>query len=201
MIKLESNLVKVVIAFVVATFILQFINGYTNIFYYNRDSFKKFFYYMWLTPSLVHINWMHWFLNILNFAAVIFLFSNIWSKKKILLLFALSSLFIMVCLYFFSKDIDYYAGMSGVLYSFAIYGVLKGYKEYKVVAVIIFIYILLKIFAHDFVNQLTFVDKMLDDFTIVTDVHIYGVIFGIAFFVLEYIKDNFFNNTYKLYHP
>jgi len=185
MLKISSELQKVLVAFIVVTFVLQVVSSYSDVFYYKRDSFIKYFYYMWLTPNLVHINWMHWFLNILNFIALIFLFEHIWSSKKIVLLFVLSSAFIMVCLYIFSTDIEFYVGMSGVLYAFAIYAAIAGLKEYRDLSFFVLLYLVLKVFAHDFINKITFVDEMLNSFIIVVDVHIYGIIFGLIFLIVE----------------
>ena len=181
--RLKSLYVTVAVLILV-TALLQVINGYLNgIFSYHRADFLNSIYYEWLTPSLVHFNWMHWLLNILNLIAIAVIFNKIWSAKKLLIIFTITSAFIMVCLYIFNPNITSYVGMSGVLYALAIYGVLQNLKYDKFISLAVLLYVLLKLFFGEMVNHLMGVDIALYGLSVVREVHWYGAIAGILYYL------------------
>jgi len=152
---------------------------------YHRISFHDTFWWQWLTPSLVHMNWMHWLLNILNLIALVMIFASAWNIWRLVSLFISSSFIIMICLYLFSPNIMYYVGMSGVLYALVVYSALLCLKQQPFISSTILVYVTLKLTAHDWVNQMMGVDKALSNMPIVTDVHWYGTIIGIIFFIIH----------------
>lgn len=154
-------------------------------FMYCREDFIANIYWQWILPSLVHENWVHWFFNVANLVAILVLFDKVWTVKKVSILFASSSLFIILSVHLFSKDFSHYLGMSGVLYTLAIYGAVKSIKEYKVISTLVLLYVLLKLIAHDWVNHIMGVDTMLGELTVLTDVHWYGAAFGIIWLMGE----------------
>jgi len=159
---------------------------------YSRYHFFSQIYWQWITPNIVHVNWMHWLLNILNFMALMIFFYHAWTVKNIVLIYLSSSLFIMLCLYIFSENVSRYAGMSGVLYTFATYGSLVTFKEQKILSSFILLYCSIKLAANDWINNLMMVDKALDDVMVITDVHLYGAILGLVFGVLQLIKQKLY---------
>ncbi len=178
---------------IITTVMLQMINQNisTHTFTYDRSRFIHDIYWQWITPSLVHANWSHWLLNILNLLALMLFFHNAWTVWKAIFLFCISSFLIMLSVYYFSQDVMYYVGMSGVLYTFAVYGAFKTFKEQKTIAIFILLYILVKLFANDWINHFMMVDIVLDDLKVITDVHEYGAILGFVWFALEILVGNF----------
>lgn len=152
---------------------------------YSSGLFLTHFYWQWITPSLVHVNWMHWILNILNFLALLLLFRDVLTIRKTLILFSISSLCIMISLYMFSDDVNNYVGMSGVLYTLAVYGAVKSIMQQKIISILILLYIVIKLIANDWTNHLMMVDTALSNMNVITDVHWYGSIIGIIWLVLE----------------
>jgi len=150
-------------------------------FAYNRELLKKEWYVL-LTPSLVHFNWMHWFLNILNLFALLIIFKGAFSPKKFIIFFILASTFITICLYIFNKNVYSYIGMSGVLYAMAIYGSLYCFNKRKAYSVVILIYLFFKLTAGETVNEIMFVDVLLQGMKILRVAHYYGAIFGLLVF-------------------
>ena len=179
-----SSLYITLAVVILATALLQVINDHLNgIFSYHRAGFFKYFYYQWLTPSLVHYSWMHWLLNILNLLAIVFIFYRVWSAKRLLIVFTISSVFIIVSLYIFDPDINSYVGMSGVLYTLAIYGALKNLKYDRLVSILVLIYVVLKLFFDDTINHLMGVDIALLGLNVVHEVHWYGAVAGILMYL------------------
>lgn len=169
------------------TVMLQLINinteGYPLSFH--RDTFLEQYYWEWITSSLVHVNWTHWLLNILNFWALMILFHSVWTVSRVAIIFICSSFVIIVSLYLFSTEVTSYMGMSGVLYTFAVFGSLKTYQEQKIISIIVLLYISAKLFVHDWVNHIMAVDIILIDVDIITDVHWYGAVFGLIYFFYQ----------------
>ncbi len=175
------------VVIIFTTIILQILNtSFTNqLFSYHRDTFIQHIYFQWISPSLVHYNWEHWLLNILNLFAIILFFQKAWSLKIFIGFFSFSSLFILVCLHLFTTDIDTYVGMSGVLYSLTVYGGLTTFSSQKITSSLILLYISLKLLADKQINHIMGVDIFLDKVNVVTDVHWYGVIFAIVVVLMK----------------
>jgi len=144
---------------------------------YHRGLFTSKWYLL-LSPSLVHYNWTHWFFNIFNLFALLFIFNDTFRTKNFILFFSLSSAFIMTCLYLFDKEVKVYVGMSGVLYAMAIYAALRCYQRKKVFSVTILLYVFLKLVDGERVNDILFVSDALEGMEIITSVHHYGAVFG-----------------------
>jgi len=165
------------------TAFLQIINLYSvdNILSYHRESFWDNIIYQWITPNLVHLNWSHWLLNILNFYASIILFYSAWSIKSFIKFFLLASAFVILMLHFFTLHINNYVGMSGVLYGVALYGAIKTYPIQKYISSFVISYIVIKLLAEDIVSHIMGIDIILDNIYVVSSVHWYGAIFAILF--------------------
>jgi rhomboid family GlyGly-CTERM serine protease len=157
--------------------------GHATVLIYHNNTSAITWLWQWLTPSLIHASWMHWFLNILNLIILVGLFYPTWSTQSLLLLFGLSSSSILCCLYYFSPHIHSYVGMSGVLYTLAVYGAIKSFQIHKFISSFVLIYISLKLFKHDLINKIMGVDKVFGNLIIATDVHWYGAIIGIVLIV------------------
>ena len=183
MLKKFSNLYITLAVVIFTTALLQVFNNYLNGFFsYHRVNFLQNIYFEWLTPSLVHFNWIHWFLNILNLVAIVILFYRVWNSKRFLTIFAISSAFIMINLYIFNPNINSYVGMSGVLYSLAIYGALQNLQYDKLVSIVVLLFILLKLFFADSVNNLIGEDIVLSSLKVIQEAHWYGAILGILIY-------------------
>jgi rhomboid family GlyGly-CTERM serine protease len=170
---------------VVLSALLQLLNTsslFQDSFSYSRDAVLDYrFIWQWLTSSLVHVGWMHWLLNILNLAAVIFLFQEAWTVPRFVLLFAASSLSIVVGLYVFSPDVAQCVGMSGVLYGLVIYGALRTFARQKFLSGVALLYVTGKLFADKTINHYMGVDLLLGNISVAVDAHWYGAIMGCVF--------------------
>ena len=173
--------------FVLLSALFQILQDYVGItrLAYHREIFYPDFFYQWLTPSLVHANWVHWLFNILNLLALVILFSPVWNVRRLLGVFALSSLWIMLCLYHCSPDVTAYVGMSGVLYALAVYGAILAWKQLPLLSTLVLFYVSLKLIAHDWINAIMGVDVALGDMRVITDVHWYGAGIGVVVAIIH----------------
>ena len=182
---------------ILATALLQVVNSNLNgLLSYHSVNFLQNIYFEWLTPSLVHFNWTHWFLNIINLVVIVMFFYRAWNTQNLLTIFAISSAFIMINLYIFNPDVSSYVGMSGVLYALAIYGALQNLQYDKVVSIIVLLYVVLKLFFGETINHLMGVDVALSDFRVIRQVHWYGA--GVGILIYLFCKVKIFR-TFKLW--
>ncbi len=72
-----------------------------------------------------------------------------------------------------------------ILYALAVWASLISFDSEKIVSIIILLYVTAKLIAHDQINALMGVDTYLSDMTVVTDVHWYGALAGILYFLGE----------------
>jgi hypothetical protein len=123
---------------------------------------------------------VHWLFNILNLLALVVVFHSVWSGMNLMGLFALASAGILLCLYGCSSGITDYVGMSGVLYTLAVFGAIQALPTQRLVSILVLMYVVLKLIAHDWVNAIMGVDQALGDLPVATDVHWYGAGIGIV---------------------
>jgi len=185
---IKNRQLILLLLFLAVTIMLQIIEINCHCLHYNRKIFLSNIYYMGLTPNLVHANWMHWFLNVINMLALVLIFYKTWSIKRFIFFMIFASYFVTICIYIFLPNVTSYLGLSGVLYGAAVYSGLNEYNEQKTVSILLLSYVLLKLLFHDFINEITYVDDMLNGLTILTQAHWYGAIFGVLVYIVEIKK-------------
>ncbi len=75
-----------------------------------------------VTGNFVHTNYPHLALNLTGWWIMGLLFFDSFQSKKILLSTIFLSIFTGACLYWFSTNLEWYAGFSGVLYGLFLVG-------------------------------------------------------------------------------
>ena len=75
-----------------------------------------------ITGNFVHTNYPHLALNLTGLWIMGFLFSDSFNTKKILMSTVFLSIVTGLLLYWFSRELDWYAGFSGVLYGLFLIG-------------------------------------------------------------------------------
>jgi len=175
-----------VLPLVVLSVLFQFLQE-TDIlsFSYNRFTFLSNISYQVITPNLLHLNWRHWLLNILNLFALIFIFDKAWNYLTFFILFGVSSMGVILSLYLFSPNVVSYVGMSGVIYSLAVYSSFDNFKSQKLLSSILLFFIFLKLFFNSWITHIFRMDLLLNDMHVITDAHRYGAIIGFSFFFLK----------------
>lgn len=161
---------------------------------YNLYSIEKLQLWRLFTANFLHTNFYHFILNTFAFTFIFFLFKNNFSFKFYIFLFIFLCFTISTCIYFFSKDIINYVGLSGVLHGLLIYGLYLE-KKSKVNYLMIFI-----IWFKVIYEQIFGASKQIEELIkaqVAIDAHFYGVVLAtfIYFISIGYIKSK--NNNYK----
>ncbi|RKG40318.1 rhombosortase [Acinetobacter rongchengensis] len=129
------------------------------------------------TGHWVHVGWIHYLLNILAFACLPFLFSNIRWWYLIVLLIILPVL-LSIIFHFIYPNVFAYAGLSGILHGLFIFCAIVSLNEKKerYFASIILLLILIKIIWEYYFGS--FQTAQLIGHPVLTQAHLWGAIFG-----------------------
>jgi len=149
-------------------------------FHYRAGNIPSELYYLWLTPHLIHLSGIHYLINILSMAVVLFTFKAVFTPLRFFLLFAFSALMITLGLRYFSPDVLDYAGMSGVIYAILAAGLLWSTKKHPLIAGTAFFVIAGKVMYEQFYGPHLSIQTTLGEVVIV-DAHFYGFLSGTIF--------------------
>ncbi len=83
-----------------------------------------------LTGHLVHLNWMHWALNMAGLVVVAVFFSLYGNVLDWLFVLLFSAVVVGLGLYWFHPELVWYVGLSGVLHGLFIYGAIREIRFY-----------------------------------------------------------------------
>lgn len=137
-------------------------------------------YWRLLSGHLVHLSWAHLFLNLLGLWTLLFIFHDIMKPTSLLISILFISIGISLGLYFFSPELDWYVGLSGVLHGLITFCILASYRTNKRSFQILLILIVIKLlweqlFADPHAMKATIGGQ------VIYDAHLYGAISGVVF--------------------
>lgn len=154
-----------------------------NALHYHVDQLPSKLYYVWLTPHLIHLNTMHYLINILSLGAVLFTFRTTYTSFRFFLLFCFSAGVITLGLLCCSSDVVDYVGMSGVIYAILAAGLLWSRKKHPFLSLTLYTLIAGKIIYEQFYGPHYSIQNTLGEVVIV-DAHFYGFFAGSVFVLL-----------------
>ncbi len=154
-----------------------------ELLYYRIDGIPAKLYYLWLTPHLIHLDGIHYLINILSLSVVLFTFRAVFTPLRFFLLFVFSSFIITLGLRYFSPDVLDYVGMSGVIYGILAAGLLWSVKEHPLLSWLVFFIIAGKVLYEQFYGPHLSIQTTLGEVVIV-DAHFYGFLSGTLFALL-----------------
>ncbi len=133
-----------------------------------------------LTGNLVHTNSYHLLMNLGGLAFICLLFKEFLGIRLYYFSLLLTMLFVGLGIYFFNKNLIWYAGLSGSLYGLYIVSASTALKQKDyLVSIPILIGIPAKLIWDSLDDGLTKSSEELIGVPVATDAHIYGLIAGI----------------------
>lgn len=136
-----------------------------------------------LSGHFAHLNAMHFLLNMSVFLFFPFVFSV--SSKTWFYTSLLFSLFVGVCLYFFSLEVSRYVGFSGTLHGLLVIGLFHEFGQVKGRLKWVYVLVLLFVVGKVVREQLPGFDAMhlssVIDGAVIVDAHMYGLIVGLIY--------------------
>lgn len=128
---------------------------------------------------LVHLGAVHTLLNLAGLWLIAVLVGDAFSARTWVVTFILLCLFTSLCLYVFSSNVAYYAGLSGVLHGLLIVGLTPGLWRLQPVPTILTVAVVAKLIYEQLVPASQAGTAALIAAPVVAIAHIYGAIGGL----------------------
>ncbi len=149
-------------------------------FVFKRDEINHGEWWRIVTGNFVHTNYPHLALNLTGFWIMGFLFMDSFKTKKILISTLFLSIFTGLFLYWFSPNLAWYAGFSGVLYGLFLVGAVTAiYQKDYLFGFGVAILIISKVLWGYFMGGSESSAELIG-VPVATDAHLFGII-GAAF--------------------
>jgi rhomboid family GlyGly-CTERM serine protease len=147
---------------------------------YQRDAITQGQLWRLFTGHLLHSNFYHLVMNVAGLLLLWILHGHFYTAKNTASLFLISSLFISVALYYFSPSLHRYVGLSGVLHSLFIFGVMLEMRQKDKIAYLLFIGIWLKIANEQFFGASEELAALINA-QVAINAHLWGTVVGCVF--------------------
>lgn len=134
-----------------------------------------------MTCHLVHVNINHGIMNLLAIALIVLVFGSKLTYIGWLSLIAFLGLFISLCLLFFSPDIVWYLGFSGITHGLLVFALIKSSLSGDKLHIFALLLIILKIGREQLPNFDIYHLSAYISAPVVVDSHLYGAIGGAVF--------------------
>ena len=132
-----------------------------------------------LGAHVVHLSWSHTALNAGGLVLMSIIFSWRVSARLWWACFALSVVFIDLGLWFFSPDIEWYVGLSGVLHGLFVLGACAEWQQGQKTGIYLLLGVAGKLAIEQFVGALPMTAQAAGG-PVVIDAHLYGALGGLV---------------------
>jgi rhomboid family GlyGly-CTERM serine protease len=182
--KMTKSIRPLIIAIIGLSLLLFVSQSLQNEFVFNRNNIAQGQWWRLLTGNLTHSNFSHLALNITGLWILGFLFIDSLKIKTFTITTIILSLIVGCSLYFYSPELDFYYGFSGVLYGLYIIGAISAIiKQDYFTGLLVLLLIIAKI-SWDLLNGGSASSAELIGIPVAIDAHLYGVI---GAFVISFV--------------
>ncbi|ODC00210.1 rhombosortase [Candidatus Thiodiazotropha endoloripes] len=144
-----------------------------------------------ITAHLVHLGWGHLTMNLLGLWIIWALLMNNLPWQRCSLILLLITLITSAALWFFSPQLVWYRGLSGVLHGLLIWGLLERLKQEPLLSVSLLLAVIGKIAWEQWQGPLPGSESMADGPVVVAS-HLYGALSGMLVWLIGSVR--FANN-------
>ena len=159
--------------------------GMINTLQFDRGLIGQGHYWLLLTGHLVHLNWVHWALNMAGLVIVAVFFSLYGNIIDWLFVLLFSAVVIGLGLYWFHPELVWYVGLSGVLHGLFVYGAIREIRFYPISGYVLVALLSGKLFWEYMNGPMPGSEEMTGG-RVVVEAHLYGAIAGLAAIFLTY---------------
>ncbi|MDH5711872.1 MAG: rhombosortase [Gammaproteobacteria bacterium] len=145
-------------------------------------------YWLLLSGNFVHLNWMHWALNMAGLSIGAFFFGNYGSILHWLFVILISAIFVGMGLYWLNPEVTTYVGLSGVLHGLLIFGGVREIRHYPASGYAFLVVLIGKLIWETLYGAMPGSEKLITG-RVVTDSHLYGAIGGALAVLLLWLLD------------
>jgi rhomboid family GlyGly-CTERM serine protease len=145
---------------------------------YDRSAVQQGELWRLLTGHFVHLGWSHTLLNVVALGLLASLLEDVLRPLEWVIAFVVSIAVIDIGLYFFSRSVQWYVGLSGVLHGLATLGALRACQRRMLLGYLLAIGIVAKVAWEQLYGASPFSAAAAGG-PVVSDAHLYGAIGGL----------------------
>ncbi len=153
--------------------------GLVSTFQFDRGLIDQGQYWLLLTGHLVHLNWMHWGLNMAGLVIVAVFFSLYGSILDWLFVLLFTAIVTGLGLYWFHPELIWYVGLSGVLHGLFVYGAIREIRFYPFSGYVLVLLLAGKLFW-EYMNGALPGSEQMTGGRVLVEAHLYGAIAGLV---------------------
>jgi rhomboid family GlyGly-CTERM serine protease len=161
-----------------------------SVLQYDRGLIDQGQYWLLLTGHLVHLNWVHWALNMAGLLLVAVFFSLYGKMLDWLFVLLFSALVTGLGLYWLHPELIWYVGLSGVLHGLFIFGAIREIRFYPFSGYLLLLLIAAKLFWENMNGALPGSEAMTGG-RVLVEAHLYGAIGGLVAVFLTWLMHLF----------
>lgn len=158
--------------------ILILTQRYSAVLEYNRALILQGEYWRFFTGHFTHVGWTHLFLNVAAAVLLFHVFARTYRPRQWLIGIIFSCAGISLGLFYFNPDLQWYAGLSGLLHAIFVVGLIGEIKNGHSYYWLGLLFIALKIVFEQFQPALLSVGSIIGA-AVVTEAHLFGVLSGV----------------------
>jgi rhomboid family GlyGly-CTERM serine protease len=125
----DSRLWSVAVIAVLAIIFQSFPEPLQSHIDFDRNAIRTGEYWRLLTGHTLHLGWIHLGLNLAGLVLILALFWREWRSGNFWFAFLISLLFVNLGLWFFSPEVRWYVGLSGVLHGLLMAGAILSFRH------------------------------------------------------------------------
>ncbi len=179
----HSSAVYIVIFLIATVFALYYglhSEGAINqsIFSFDRAEIYAGEYWRLITGHFLHTNFYHYIMNIIGLALLYMLHGEYVRPARFFGLTIVLCIMTSLCILWFSTDINWYVGLSGILHGIFAWGVIIDIKLKRKSGYLLLLGLLIKLVDEQLFSSSTFLSDLIQA-NVAVDAHLYGAIIGI----------------------
>ena len=144
---------------------------------FSRDEINNGQWWRVLTGNLVHLGYAHLALNLAGLAVISLLLAPAMHAWQWAITGVVSMLGVGLGLLFFDPQLNWYVGLSGVLYGLLLGGAIAEFRYQKTIATILIVYTVGKIIWEQIYGAVESSEKITGG-TVIVNAHLYGMVCG-----------------------
>ena len=147
---------------------------------YDRAGLAQGQWWRLLTGNFVHLGWYHWMLNEIGLAVLVLLCPQPLSIAVLARRVAFIGIVMSVCLYVFSRTLENYVGMSGVIHGLFVLGLLPQVFRRDLISLGCLVFLLGKL-SYEQIAGAPLSDEAAIGGFVATDSHFFGALAAFAY--------------------
>ncbi len=160
----------------IACIIFQ-VADFTDVLRFSREQINDGQWWRLITGNLVHLGYAHLALNLAGLAVISLLLAPAMRAWQWAVTGVISMLGVGLGLLFFDPQLNWYVGLSGVLYGLLLGGAIAEFRYQKSIAIILIVYTLGKIIWEQLYGAVESSEKITGG-TVIVNAHLYGMVCG-----------------------